>query len=111
MAQLSSRPRKQVDPNKLLALRDREIINWKSILLVFFLVLVVGLSVHFTDNIYYSNQLSQVNNQNSSDQSQLNAEQHDLGFVINNYSDQLNCYDLQSTYAHNLCSSHNNKLN
>lgn len=69
-----------------------------------------GLIVNFFDNIHYNNLLSQVSGQVGTAQAELGNEHYDLKFLINN-TGQLNCYDLHSNYARNICQTHNLKLN
>lgn len=79
----------------------------KITLLAIICAVVAGTAIRFLDNVHYNGLLQQANNQAVSAQNKLDSEQHDLQFVINNAGTQLNCYDLQSTYARRVCSSHN----
>lgn len=81
--------------------------NWSILLIVVVCSAITGGIVRFSDNIHYNSALLQASSQTNSAQSQLEAEQHDMQFIISHDSSQLNCYELQSSFDRNLCDTHN----
>lgn len=84
---------------------------WKVILVIALLLLITGLVVNFFDNLHYSNLLLQADGQVDSTQAQLSKGQYDVKFLINNSNGQINCYELCSTNARNICRTHDNNSN
>jgi len=62
--------------------------------------------MHLFDNVRYSSQILQANNQASTAQTTLSKEEYNVKFLINNSATPINCYDLQSDYARGICSTH-----
>ena len=62
--------------------------------------------VNFMNKIHYSNLLNQANGLTASAQNELAKERYDLTFLVQNSTGPLNCYDLHSTYARSVCTTH-----
>lgn len=82
--------------------------NWNVVFMIVVFSAITGLGVNFFDYLHHNNSLLQANGQASSAQTELAKEQYDVKFLINNSSNQLNCYDLRSNYARSTCDLHNN---
>lgn len=89
--------------NKLTPRRNR----WRIILIGLALLIILGLMVNFFENLHYGNLILQANDQTSTAQAELSKEQYNVQYLINNASGQINCYNLRSNYARNLCNTHN----
>ena len=70
-------------------------------------MIITAITVRFFDSLSYGNSLSKANNAASSAQNQVSQEETDIQFILKHDPSQLNCYDIQSQYDGNLCSSHN----
>jgi len=101
------RSRKRITSSDLtLSIKPKSHFKWEILILVVAFSMITGGLVKFYDNEHYNNSLLQSNNQATSAQSQLKAEQSDIGFIIEHDNGQINCYDLQSSYDRNICNSH-----
>lgn len=92
--------------DKYPSLISRKYGQWKVVLLVIVFSVMTMVMVNFFDNLHYSNLLLQANGQATVAQTQLGKEQYDVKYLIDNNTHQLNCYDLLSTYARNICNTH-----
>lgn len=82
----------------------------KVVVLVLVAMLVAVLGTDFFDKLHYNNELTQANHDYGVLQSTETQEHADLHFVVTNYPSALNCYQLQSPYAQQLCQKHDNAL-
>jgi hypothetical protein len=89
--------------------RDPNLTFNQSVGLIILCSIITGLAVNFFNSVHYSNTLSQADGQASSAQAEVGKEQYDVKFLINNTgTKQINCYDLRSDYAREICSRHDN---
>ncbi|HVS58491.1 MAG TPA: hypothetical protein VHD60_02000 [Candidatus Saccharimonadales bacterium] len=82
----------------------------KVVLLVVVAMLVAILGTDFFDKVHYNNQLTHLNHEYGVLQDTEAQEHADLKFVVQNYPSSLNCYQLLSPYAQQLCQQHNSTL-
>ena len=80
---------------------------WSIVILVVFFSALSALAAVFFVNIHYNNEVVSANDQASSAQAQLKSEQSDVNFVIQHDDNQINCFQLSSSYDRNICNSHN----
>lgn len=80
---------------------------WSVIFIIVFACLLTGAIVNFVNKVHYTNMLLGLQHKANSAQNQLNSEKYDVSFIIKNYGNSINCYDLRSTYARDLCNQHN----
>lgn len=84
----------------------------KYLVLILFTAVLSGLIINFIDKLHYNNLLLAATGQDTVLQSKLNEEKYDVSFLINNSNTQLNCYDLRTVYARNICRTHDtNSIN
>ena len=80
------------------------------VVVVIILVAATALLVNFYNELYYTKPLLQDSGQISNLQTELGKEQYDVKLLINNSSAQVNCFNLRTIYARNICTTHNNTI-
>ncbi len=82
---------------------------------IFFLLIITALIsggiVHFYDTINSNNALTKSYSQKINYLNSYNQTQKDFTFLINQFNNSLNCFQLQTTIDQNLCTQHNNTTN
>lgn len=85
--------------------------NWRLLIFFGFLIaLMSGLAVNFFNSVHYGTELLQNNGQIVSLQASQSRERHDIKHIISTMPSSLNCLQLESVYAKNICKQHNNLL-
>ncbi len=91
---------------KLTTSNDIRNLVWLAVFLIIICSLASALLVNFFNNLYYSRQLLQANSQSAIAQTRLGKYRYDVKFLIDNSSNQFNCYDLHSNYTRSICFQH-----
>ncbi len=84
----------------------RRQLSWKILTVLLVLMAVPALAIHFFDRIAYQNNLNQQEQQYGVLQNQAGQQQLDLKHLIDITQSQLNCLQLQSNIAKQLCQTH-----
>jgi len=84
----------------------RRKLSWKLLTVLLILMVLPALAVHFFDRLAYQNDLNQQQQQYGALQNQANQQHLDLKHLIDVTQSQLNCLQLQSDAAKQLCQKH-----
>lgn len=80
----------------------------KIFLLLIATVLITAGLVHFYDTINSNNALTKSYSQKVNYLNKYNETQKDFTFVINQFNNSLNCFQLQTNTDQSICNQHNN---
>lgn len=99
---------KKRKPTSTVIFTSRSIkIKVKLVLITVICSLIVGGGVHFIDSVNYNNSLTQVYNQKANYRTQLNETFKDYTFLLNQFKNSLNCYQILTNKDQALCNQHN----
>ena len=82
----------------------------KTAVLLIITILISVLVTRFFEKLHYDNLLGKVNTAAAQANATNHNEQLDLKYLISNTPGTLNCYQLMSDYAKQVCDQHNQAL-
>ena len=80
----------------------------KIFFLLILAVLISGTTVHFFDSVNSNNDLTKSYNEKRDYQIKYQQTQKDFNFLLSQFNNQLNCYQLQNNSDQSICATHNN---
>jgi hypothetical protein len=84
----------------------RKKLSWTVVGVALVLMIAPAVTVHFFERISYQNALNQHRVEAGKIEDQANQQKTDLKHIIGNINTQLNCLQLQSDAAKQLCTEH-----
>lgn len=85
----------------------RKKMSWPIVGIALALMVVPAVTVHFFERISYQNALNQQQVEAATIADQNTQQKSDLKHIIDNVKTQINCLQLQSNTAKQLCKDHN----
>lgn len=83
---------------------------WLLVLICLVTIVLSSVGMHFIDSVYYNTLIINQSSQISALKNRQSRFQMDIKYITDSLPTSLNCIQLQTAYAMNVCHSHNANL-